>query len=225
MRMLAASHRRSRAVRRAEQHAPVGLFGIVQHQPLGLRRDRGVDILGTRLEAVVLRTGDEHRLAARTASSSAHRRSTTGPGSPPRRPDLPSPCSALKIACLPPLETQISSSAKSSPLSRLNLRWIASFSASVPSCGGYFVSPRSAAWYAASIACGGLAKFGLADGQLDDVHARGAQLARPDRHLHAGGDLRPGRAVRTAECRASVQALAELLDARAGFAQLSVAVA
>src|SRR5262249_24944143 len=46
---------------------------------------------------------------------------------------------ALKIACLPPLLTLISSSAKSSPLSRLNFRWIACFSAGVPSCGGYLV--------------------------------------------------------------------------------------
>ena len=64
------------------------------------------------------------------------------------------------MLCLPPLVTMISSSAKSRLLSRLNLRCTASFSARVPSCGGYLVSPSRAARYAASMACGGVGKSG-----------------------------------------------------------------
>ena len=67
---------------------------------------------------------------------------------------------ALKITCLPPLPTVISSGANARPESRANLRWMACLSAGVPSCGVYLVSPRRAAWWAASTACGGLAKSG-----------------------------------------------------------------
>ncbi len=68
--------------------------------------------------------------------------------------------SASKITCLPPLPTTIRSGAIVSPWSRRCRRAIAAFRSGVPSCGGYFVRPASAAACAASIACGGESKSG-----------------------------------------------------------------
>ena len=69
-------------------------------------------------------------------------------------------CKALVITCLPPAQTKTSSAEKSRWLSRLNLAAMAARSSGMPGTGGYFVSPRSIASWAALRTCCGVSKSG-----------------------------------------------------------------
>ena len=89
----------------------------------------------------------------------------------------------------------------------------------MPSCGGYLVSPASAAWCAASIACGGLSKFGSPVVSV----ITGLPAARSSRALIViwtlAASLDPAEPLGETPASMSVQSLAEALDAGHRLAQ------
>lgn len=79
---MAAQHRGEQVALAVDRTSPVARR--VQHQPLGVRRDRRVQRFGALLEAVEFIARDENRPPA---GECRDRRPSTAPESPPRRPD------------------------------------------------------------------------------------------------------------------------------------------